>query len=606
MVENYEGYTEEAVKILQKFDANTWDRVKITNQDTTHEGIILPRNKFNQNTFVTLKLDSGYNIGVSLTDTTEITIISKEKPMAGEFKGKPIEDRPDLPNVMLLGTGGTIASRLDYATGGVIPTFEPNELFAAVPELAEICNLSTETVFKIFSEDMKPQYWEKLAEKIVEVAPDYDGILIGHGTDTLSYTAAALSFLIKDLPIPVILVGSQRSSDRPSSDAAINLINAATAAAKGDFAEVCICMLGTTDHIYGFIHRGTRVRKMHSSVRHTFRTLGDIPLGAVSRGNIQFFKENLKRRDVLKEKSPQITGKLEPNVALLYSYPGMSPEILEHYIEKDYKGLILAGTGLGHVPHDIFSQIEIAVKNGMTVVMVVQTLGGYTGMDVYETGRELQAIGVIPGHNMLPEVAYVKLMWILGQTSDPKQIRELMVTNIAGEITDGEPINGFDLRQGVEDRLRALPRIESKKVFPHFEFLEHTADVWIHAFGNTLEESFEQCVYAMMSVMTDPARIRANTYKNIRIVGKDKEELLVHFLNEFLVLFDTEGFIVHKILIESITEQNGEYELGAKALGEPFDGNRHLKDTEIKAITYMQISIKEIDGHWEIKIVFDI
>lgn len=451
---DYEGYKEKSIVILKKFGAKTWSRIKIKNANGESEGVILPRNKFAPDGYIEIKLKNGYNIGIELDDQTEITVIKHELPMQVKFQQEKPPVQSGLPKVKLLGTGGTIASRLDYTTGGVIPAFEPGELFAAVPELAKICNLDTEVVYKIFSEDMKPSYWLKMAQKVAaEANSGVDGIMIGHGTDTMSYTAAALSFLVQDLSVPVVIVGSQRSSDRPSSDAAINLINAATVAGKADMAEVCICMLGSTNHQYGFMHRGTRVRKMHSSVRHTFRTIGDVPLGMVDNGEITFFNKTVKHRPVPKT-TTLAAKKVEDKVGLLYAYPGMPTDAVDYYVDKGYKGLVLAGTGLGHFPHDTFKGIERAKEAGMIMVMALQTLWGFTGMDVYETGREEQAMGIIPGQNMLPEVAMTKLAYLLGNYSDPAEIKRLIQTNLAGEITLGEPINGFQVFQGVEHLIK--------------------------------------------------------------------------------------------------------------------------------------------------------
>jgi glutamyl-tRNA(Gln) amidotransferase subunit D len=451
---------------------------------------------------------------------------------------------------------------------------------------------------------MSPKDWKVMAENVIKDIGSFDGIVISHGTDTMAYSASALSFMLKDLNKPVILVGSQRSSDRPSSDGVINLLNAMTVAGNADLAEVAISMLGTSDHIYGFIHRGTRVRKMHSSARHTFRTIGDIPLGYVFNGKVDLLKDDIRRRrdDI----TPYAESNIEEKVALIHSYPGMDPEIIEHYIDKGYKGLVLAGTGLGHFPHTTFKALERANQQGIVMTMVVQTLWGFTGMDVYVTGRELQGLGIIPGQNMLPETAYAKMVWALGKTQDRKEVERIMSTNIAGEITKGELPNGYQIMQGIESSLKLLPKIGTKKIVPSFSFLDHTADVWIHAKGNTIEEGFEQCVYAMMKVMTDPNKIDRVLRKDVSAKAGDLKQLLVKFLTEFLVLFDSEFFLVSKIVVNPIKFQNNEYSVQAYALGETFDEDKHLRDTEIKAITFMQLEITEVENHYEIKIVYDI
>ncbi len=428
------GYKGKGKDILAKNGINIWDILHIKTKSGEYEGIILPRNEYSDPDYIEIKLENNYNIGIKASNIIEIKKIGK-KEAHYKIPEKIFPKNTKLPNITLLGTGGTVASRLDYTTGAVIPSFTPGELFSAVPELAEICNLETEIVFEILSENMKPDYWQKLAEKVAKAANSgKDGVIIGHGTDTMGYTSAALSFMLKDLSIPVVLVGSQRSSDRPSSDAALNLINAATVASS-DIAEVVVTMLGSSAHDYGLIHKGTLVRKMHSSVRHTFRTIDDIPLGMVKNRKITMFKNNYRKRS----NSETITlTNFEKKVALLYSYPGMENEIIEFYIDKGYKGIVFAGTGLGHVSTTIYDSVERAIQEGITVLMTTQTLHGFVGMNVYSTGRELQNMGVIPGKNVLPEVGYVKLGWVLGQTNDPEKIEELLLKNVAGEFIDRE------------------------------------------------------------------------------------------------------------------------------------------------------------------------
>ncbi|MBD3349862.1 MAG: Glu-tRNA(Gln) amidotransferase subunit GatD [Candidatus Lokiarchaeota archaeon] len=450
--EKPQGYKKRSLEFFDKNDVYAWNEVEITKHKAVYKGILLPRNKFAKDGFVEIKLKNGYNIGIEITDNTKIKVLGKKPPMSVEFQGVKVPKDKNKPNVTLLGTGGTIASRLDYVTGGVIPAFRPHELFAAVPELSDICNLDTEVVFQIFSEDMNPKHWLKLAEKVAKLSNSgVEGIVIGHGTDTMAYSTAALSFLVQNLKCPVVFVGSQRSSDRPSSDAALNLINAVSLAANADLAEVVLCMLGTTSHDYGLFHRGTLVRKMHSSVRHTFRTIGDIPLGKIKNGKITYFKDDMVRKSTLNKKLKTTAyKKIEDKVGLIYIYPGIDTDIVDNYIDKGYKGLVLAGTGLGHTPHTLFDSFKRGIEEGMTIVMTVQTLWGFTGMNVYETGREEQQIGIIPGKNMLPETAYVKLCWVLGNYDDSDKIKEIMQSNVVGEILEGEPENGFQVFQGIE------------------------------------------------------------------------------------------------------------------------------------------------------------
>jgi glutamyl-tRNA(Gln) amidotransferase subunit D len=360
---------------------------------------------------------------------------------------------PKKPMVKLLGTGGTIASRLDYRTGAVIPAFSPGELYGSVPELADICNLETQKLYGVFSENMGPEQWRGTAEAIGrEIEKGAAGIVIGHGTDTMHHTAAILSFMVQGSPVPIVMVGSQRSSDRPSSDAALNLIHATRTAAESEIAEVMVCMFGPTSDQYGLLHRGTRVRKMHSSYRSTFRTIGDIPIATVDREKFVHLREDFKRRR--DDRNVTINTAFDERVSIVYYYPNMKPDIIESLIDNDYKGIIIAGTGLGHVNKPLYPSLKRAFDKGIHVYMTVQTLWGYVQMYVYDTGRDMMDLGVIPASNMLPEVAYVKLGWALGQSHDREEVKKIMLTPVAGEITEREPHNGYLIYQG------GIPEVE--------------------------------------------------------------------------------------------------------------------------------------------------
>ncbi|MBC8436076.1 MAG: Glu-tRNA(Gln) amidotransferase subunit GatD [Bacteroidetes bacterium] len=444
--DNFQGYKGRALEIMKKFNARVWANVKVDTTRGVFEGTILPRAENTDDTHIVMKFFTGYNIGV---DTGTITNIEELGYKKANYKipEKEFPYSEDKPNVKLLGTGGTIASRLDYRTGAVIPAFSPGELYGAVPELADICNLTTDKLFGVFSENMGPDQYKVLAHAIgEEIKKGTDGIIIGHGTDTMHYTSAALTFMVQNSPIPIVIVGSQRSSDRPSSDAALNLMHAATAAGHGDIAETMVCMFGPTSDEYGFLHRGTRVRKMHSSYRSTFRTIGDTPLATVTREGVFPIKQDYKKRR--NDRDVTILPYFEERVAMIYYYTNMHPDMIDSLIEKGYKGIIIIGTGLGHVNKPLYPAIERAVKAGVAVYMTVQTLWGYVHMFVYDTGRDMMAKGVIPAENMLPEVAYIKLSWALGQTEDLEKAKKIMLTPINDEITPREPYNGYLIYQG--------------------------------------------------------------------------------------------------------------------------------------------------------------
>lgn len=442
----FQGYKGEALETLKKFNVRVWGQVKINTTRGAFQGTILPRSENDDANHIVLKIPTGYNVGINIDNVIEMTETGYKKAVY-KIPEKEFPYTADLPNVKLFGTGGTIASRLDYRTGAVIPAFSPGELYGAVPELASICNLTTEKLFSVFSENMGPEQYKKLAIAIgKEIESGVDGIVIGHGTDTLHHTAAALTFMIKNPPVPIVLVGSQRSSDRPSSDAALNLMHATTAAGHGDIAEVMVCMFGPTSDEYGFLHRGTRVRKMHSSYRSTFRTLGDIPLATVTRQGVNPQKPNFNLRR--KDRKVEILPYFEEKVTIVYYYPNMQPDVIDMLVDRGYKGIIIAGTGLGHVNKPLYPAIERASEKGVAIYMTVQTLWGYVHMFVYETGRDMMAKGVVPAENMLPEVAYIKLGWALGQTSDLEEVKKIMLTPIHDDITPREPYNGYLVYQG--------------------------------------------------------------------------------------------------------------------------------------------------------------
>lgn len=449
--DSYKGYREKGLETLKKFGVKVWSEVEIETKKGPFEGLILPRSSTEDSFHIVIKMKTGYNTGIHVDNITNIKEVGfREASYKIPEREFPVDKKK--PNVVLLGTGGTIASRLDYTTGAVIPAFSPGELYGAVPELADVCNLRTRKLFGVFSENMGTSQYKTLAEEIgKEIESGVDGIVIGHGTDTMHHTASILSFMVQNTPVPIILVGSQRSSDRPSSDAARNLINAAFAASRSDIAEVMVCMFGPTSDDYGLLHQGTRVRKMHSSYRSTFRTIGNIPLAMVWSDRIVPLRKYKKRRS---DRNVIIDNLYEEKVAILYYYPNMLPDMVDSLVDNGYKGIVIAGTGLGHVNSALNPALKRAVGKGVVVVMTVQTLWGYVHMNVYDTGRYLLELGIVPCENMLPETAYMKLCWALGHTDDPSKVKEMMLKPIAGEITDREPHNGYLIYQG------GIPEVE--------------------------------------------------------------------------------------------------------------------------------------------------
>lgn len=455
--ERFRGYRGPTRELFERWNIGVWSEVELTTTRGTFAGLILPRSETSDDRHVVLKLSSGYNVGIRC-DTITGAVETGYRQASYKIPEREFPANPALPRVKLFGTGGTIASRLDYRTGAVIPAFTPGELYGSVPELADVCNLETEKLFSVFSENMGPAEYLTLAQRVGEaIAEGYDGIVIGHGTDTMHHTAAALSFMVQESPVPIVMVGSQRSSDRPSSDAARNLISAVWAAAHGPIAEVMVCMFGPTSDRYNLLHRGTRVRKMHSSYRSTFRTLGDIPLAMVERGSVTPLKGDWKPRRT--DRSVTVRAAFEERVTILYYYPGMQPDVVDALVERGYKGVVIAGTGLGHVNRKIYPALERARARGVQLYMTLQTLWGFVQMHVYETGREILGLGVVPLANMLPEVAYIKLGWALGlHPDDPGAVRRLMTTPIADDMTPREPHDGYLVLQGGVPEVQELFR----------------------------------------------------------------------------------------------------------------------------------------------------
>ncbi|MFW9851839.1 MAG: Glu-tRNA(Gln) amidotransferase subunit GatD [Candidatus Thorarchaeota archaeon] len=449
-----EGYRGALRKRLIKEQIKTWSKVSVKKGNATYEGLLLPRSQHTDDEYITLKVDTGYNLGVLIDDDTIIEEVGFQK---GHYKlpHVDVKYKKELPDVTLLGTGGTVASRLDYRTGAVLPAFTPEELFSAVPELTSTVNLTPKTLYQILSENFRPEYWVKTAEAIgKEIESGVEGIIIGHGTDTMCVTGCALSYFLRNLPVPVVLVGSQRSSDRPSSDGPRNILYAANLAGYENFAEVVICMHGMPSDSYNLIHRSTRCRKMHSARRDTFRTLSDVPLGKIDDTGTTWFKDDIAPRKPLEDF--YLDAKIDSRVGMLYFYPGMNPDMLDAMVDIGYHGVIIIGTGLAHVGTDVYPALERCQDEEIPVVMVVEPLYGFVQLRVYETGRDMLARGVIEGENMLPSAAYTKLIWTLGHTRDINEVKKIMLTPIAGEITSRESPRGFMLMQGIEHGIDAI------------------------------------------------------------------------------------------------------------------------------------------------------
>ncbi|RLF14935.1 MAG: Glu-tRNA(Gln) amidotransferase GatDE subunit D [Thermoprotei archaeon] len=429
------GYWGKASSELEKVGASIHDRVRLTKGSLVFEGLLMPPADPADDNHVVVKLDNGYNVGIRLEPGVKIELIARNPSFKPELPEVPVKVKEGLPKVSIISTGGTIASRVDYVTGAVYPALTARDLYNVVPELGDLANIDAHVLFSIFSEDMHPKLWSEIAEAVAKRLEDgVEGVVVTHGTDTMGYTAAALSFALQDLPVPVVLVGAQRSSDRPSSDAAMNLMDAVTVAAKAPFAEVVVTMHGEVGDTYTLVHRGVKVRKCHTSRRDTFRSINSPPLAKVEKGEVVLLSRPHRLRD--RERRVSLKAKFEEKVSLVKVHPGFDGSIIDYLAEKGIKGIVLEGTGLGHAPHLSFNSIKRAIDSGVVVVMTSQCIWGRINMNVYRTGVELLRMGVLPGGDMLPETALVKLMWTLGQYRDLEEVKRIMLTNLVGELTE--------------------------------------------------------------------------------------------------------------------------------------------------------------------------
>lgn len=444
------GYKDEALSALKKAGCQVGDVIRVTSNGITYEGILIPRSETGDDKHVVVKLESGYNVGVQITSDTKIEKVGKgTKP---SFASPPLpEQKPELPKAVILSTGGTIASRVDYRTGAVRSALSASELYGVVPELAYTARIKAEIVFSLYSENLSQKHWRILSQTAAEhIKQGADGVVIAHGTDTMAYTAAALSFALQNLPVPVILVGAQRSSDRPSSDAATNLIAAVQAATRGPFAEVGLAMHESLSDMSIAVFRGTKVRKCHTSRRDTFKAINATPIARVKNNQIIMLTDDYKKRNPTRELV--LKPDFSEAVALVKFHPGLDPKVIDWHVLQGCKGILLEGSGLGHVSKYCFDAIRNAVKRGVVVALASQCIWGRVNMNVYDTGRDLLNLGVVPLEDMFPETSLVKLMWVLGQTIDLEEAKKLLNTNVAGEFSprtipeeiciDGEDADG--------------------------------------------------------------------------------------------------------------------------------------------------------------------
>lgn len=414
----------------------------------------MPRYESADKNYIVMKLKNGYNVGIKISNIQFINKIGNHiggdttsvKYLDNTIKGErhKYEYGNEESKVALISTGGTIASKVDYRTGGVTAALSAAEIYASVPELSKVASLDPEVLLNEYSENLKPEHWSMIANKVSEKVKSgiYRGIVISHGTDTMHYTASALSFALQNLPIPVVLVGAQRSSDRPSSDAALNLLGATVFATKSEFSGVFIAMHADSSDDLIACHIGTRVRKNHTSKRGAFQSIDVMPVALVNGDSVNM---QLQRPALRLQNRTNNTARFvaKPNfdkrAVLLKYHPGFDPTLISHVRLAGYKIIVLEGTGLGHVGRESFQEIQKAIVSGTMVFMTSQCIWGEVRMTVYDTGRDLLEIGVIPLSDMLPETAIAKAMWVIANSSTVEDRKKLMQQNIANEMSNHVP-----------------------------------------------------------------------------------------------------------------------------------------------------------------------
>lgn len=433
-------YSEKVRDYLRSRNVELGDLLRIKFRGLFLEGFLLPQNELGNPDVLVIKLRNGYNIGIHIDNVESLDVVSKGVSRIESFPKRVPKGKGK--KIFLLHAGGTIASRVDYRTGGVVPALTPEEIVALIPEIEEFADIEFRIISSVWSEDMRGEHFVAIARGIVEAIKNgADGIIVTHGTDTMHYSASAASFMVQNLPIPVVFTGAQRSSDRGSSDAGLNLIASFRVVTSLNFGGVGICMHASSGDEYNVLLPAVKARKMHTSRRDAFKPVNGLPWAIINN-----YTGEIKVVSSLPPigNGPQLKDGWERKVALIKSTPDMDPSLFEFYIDKDYKGLIIEGTGLGHLPAQVFDDaskpneliyryIRNFISRGGIVGMTSQCLYGRVNMNVYSKGRDLQRIGVIPCEDMLPEVAYVKLKWLLGNYSQ-EDARKLLNKNIVGEI----------------------------------------------------------------------------------------------------------------------------------------------------------------------------
>ena len=432
--------------LLKKYKVKEGSQVKLSTSKGDFEGTILPSTDKN---VLAIKTKQGYNAGFEVKEVKHVKLLGGGKGV-GKPKTAKLVKYPDKPVISILHTGGTIASRVNYTTGGVIASFTSEDLVTMFPEITDIANIEAKLVSNMMSEDMRFPDYQKMARAVEKEAKrGVKGVIIGHGTDTIGYTAAALAFSLEDIQIPVLIVGAQRSTDRGSSDAAMNLVCACEFIAKTDFVGLGVCMHENMQDDFCVILPPTKARKMHTSRRDAFKAINAKPFARVDykTREIDFLQKDYPKKS--RGKRLNVKDKFEEKVGILRTHPHMSPETIKVFTQKKFKGLVLEGTGIGQAPTNVkenlanYQALQEFIKSGGVIVLTSQCIYGRVHENIYTNCRRLKEIGIIFGEDMITETAFIKLSWLLGNYPK-KDVPRLLKENLRGEITSCSKIEGFD------------------------------------------------------------------------------------------------------------------------------------------------------------------
>lgn len=327
-----------------------------------------------------------------------------------------------MKNILLLGTGGTIASEM--TPNGLSPALTSEQLLAYVPEISEFCNVDCIQLFSIDSTNMQPQNWLRLAEALRAHYDAYDGFVICHGTDTMAYTAAALSYLVQGSPKPIVLTGSQKPISFDSTDSKTNLLDSFHYAAS----DAC----GVTIVFNGRVILGTRARKTRSKSFKAFSSINYPDLAVLQNGYLmEYIRCECGER-------PVFYDKLDPSVAVLKLIPGVDAGLLSFMLDR-YDAVIIESYGVGGLPTyegaGFVEAVKEASARGKTIVMTTQVQNEGSELTVYSTGFNLKHyLNMLEAYDMTTEAAVAKIMWILGQTRDRAEIHRLFYTPVSHDI----------------------------------------------------------------------------------------------------------------------------------------------------------------------------